>query len=268
MRFALVNDVRKLPSQGLIGKCPICSTDMIAKCGSIRVHHWAHKAERNCDSWWERETEWHRAWKMHFPDDWQEVIHYGHSGEKHIADVKTPQGLTIEFQHSHMPSEERSTRENFYSNIIWVVNGLRLVGDLPRFNEGVKRLRYTHIRNIYMHHIPKKLFPKNWLENKVPVFFDFGDEPARHNTESGAKSFLWWLFPHQIDEQIIVARMPKKQFIRIAQSSPELFWGHTKLPEVKIWYEDERRTQEETIIQQQRGMISKSSQWYKRGRRF
>ncbi|MBH5371011.1 competence protein CoiA family protein [Bradyrhizobium glycinis] len=45
------------------GTCPVCTGEVIAKCGSYRVSHWAHRGIRDCDSWAERETEWHRAWK-------------------------------------------------------------------------------------------------------------------------------------------------------------------------------------------------------------
>jgi competence protein CoiA len=47
---------------------------MIARCGSQRIHHWAHKNKsEQCDHWWENETEWHRNWKASFPVDWQEI---------------------------------------------------------------------------------------------------------------------------------------------------------------------------------------------------
>ena len=38
--------------------------------------------------------------------DWQEVVHVADDGEKHIADVKTPSGLVIEFQHSYIAPDE------------------------------------------------------------------------------------------------------------------------------------------------------------------
>jgi hypothetical protein len=66
---------------------------MIAKCGQIRVWHWAHRAIRTCDPWWEPETKWHRDWKNQFPEDWQERIHKSEAGERHIADVKTDFGV-------------------------------------------------------------------------------------------------------------------------------------------------------------------------------
>src|SRR5262245_64746908 len=103
MKYALVEGERREAEPGLSGKCPRCGGAMIAKCGPLRlrVWHWAHRTNRTCDHWWESETEWHRAWKNHFPENWQEKIHTSEDGEKHFADVKTESGLVIEFQNSH-----------------------------------------------------------------------------------------------------------------------------------------------------------------------
>lgn len=109
MKYALVNNERQEPQSGLIGKCQCCNSPVIAKCGDLRVHHWAHKTKLQCDPWWE-ESEWHRAWKEKFPKEWQEIIHKAENDEKHIADVKTDQGFVIEFQHSHLDSQERAAR--------------------------------------------------------------------------------------------------------------------------------------------------------------
>ena len=45
------------------------------------------------------------------------------SGELHIADVKTPSGLVIEFQRSTIHPDEISAREVFYKKMVWVVDG-------------------------------------------------------------------------------------------------------------------------------------------------
>ena len=96
---------------------------MVAKCGPRVIHHWAHKARRNCDPWWENETAWHREWKSHFPEECREVSHTAPDGEVHRADIKTPTGIVIEVQHSTMTDEERESREKFYENLIWIVDG-------------------------------------------------------------------------------------------------------------------------------------------------
>jgi len=90
---------------------------MIAKCGSRIMRHWAHTHAKNCDPWWENETQWHRDWKNHFPPDSREVSHTAENGEIHRADVKTTTGIVIEFQHSAMTDQERLSREQFYKNL-------------------------------------------------------------------------------------------------------------------------------------------------------
>jgi competence CoiA-like predicted nuclease len=125
MRFALVDGQRREAESGLSGECDGCESALVAKCGEVRVRHWAHRARRNCDPWWENETEWHRSWKARFPDHWQEILHHATDGERHRADVKTAHGWALEFQHSFIKPEERRSREAFYAKLMWVVDGTR-----------------------------------------------------------------------------------------------------------------------------------------------
>jgi len=92
MKFALVNRNKIEAIKGAKGICPSCGSGLIARCGDVKINHWAHKGTRNCDIWWENETEWHRQWKNQFPKEWQEIVHFDEKGEKHIADVKTKKG--------------------------------------------------------------------------------------------------------------------------------------------------------------------------------
>ncbi len=96
---------------------------MTSKCGSRIIHHWAHFNRKQCDPWWENETEWHRSWKNYFPEECREVSHISDSGEIHRADIKTTTGIIIEIQHSHMSDEERISREEFYQNMLWIIDG-------------------------------------------------------------------------------------------------------------------------------------------------
>ncbi|MBK6902853.1 MAG: hypothetical protein IPH04_08585 [Saprospirales bacterium] len=69
-----------------------------------------------------------------FPDEWQEVFLPDEEiGEKHIADILTIHGIVIEFQHSHINPQERFSREKFYKNLTWVVDGTRLKTRLSSF---------------------------------------------------------------------------------------------------------------------------------------
>lgn len=123
MQYALVAEQRSAPFPKAKGVCPFCSGEMTARCGKKKAWHWAHKPKRDCDPWWENETDWHRQWKSRFPEDWREVVHFDESGEKHIADVKTADGVVFEFQNSPMSIDELNARESFYGNVIWIVNG-------------------------------------------------------------------------------------------------------------------------------------------------
>lgn len=123
MQFAFVNGKRSEAFAKGRGICPLCNSIMIAKCGQRHISHWAHHRDKNCDPWWENETEWHREWKNIFPEECREVSHTADDGEIHRADIKTHTGIVIEFQHSNMSDEERMSREEFYKNLVWVIDG-------------------------------------------------------------------------------------------------------------------------------------------------
>lgn len=123
MQMAIVNGKRVEAFSGGQGICPTCESKMIAKCGPRIIHHWAHNGRRNCDPWWENETQWHRDWKNKFPENCREISHTADDGEIHRADIKTPTGIVIEIQHSSMSDAERISREEFYKNLVWVIDG-------------------------------------------------------------------------------------------------------------------------------------------------
>ncbi len=208
MKYSLVNGERNEAQPGVVGQCEICSSQTIAKCGDIKMHHWAHKGKRICDPWWEKETEWHRSWKNHFPTDWQESIHTAESGEKHIADVKTIKNWVIEFQHSHLNSEERQARNDFYEKLVWVIDGTRRKKDKTKFFESLMKVAYVSdpkspVRNIYRVLWNDCALFRDWLNCPTPVFFDFGkDEPM-----------LWCLLPQGIDGQANILEFSRAGFI-------------------------------------------------------
>ena len=196
MRFALVDNKRFEAKPGLKGLCPGCSQPVIAKCGRQRVHHWAHQANGTCDRWWEPETEWHRSWKSLFPADCQEVfLSDDQTGEKHVADVRTNHGLVIEFQHSHIKPEERISREQFYKNMIWVVDGTRLKRDWLRFKKQHDDHRKFGDSEFLSVSFPDETFPKIWIESAIPVVFDFKDNTPSEDPKDILKERLWVLLP-------------------------------------------------------------------------
>ena len=53
----------------------------------------------------------------------REVSHTAPDGEVHRADIKTLTGIVIEVQHSTMTDSERESREAFYGNLLWIIDG-------------------------------------------------------------------------------------------------------------------------------------------------
>lgn len=223
MKFALVDDNKIEATKGAKGICAGCGSELIAKCGDIKLHHWSHKGSRNCDPWWENETEWHRSWKNNFPQDWQEcILRDEQTNEKHIADVRTSHGLVIEFQHSKIETQERSSRENFYVDMVWVVDGTRLKGDYPRFLNG--EILNTTTNGVRFVEAPEKCFHSSWLESTVPVIFDFkGTEVMDPNDR---RNFIYCLFPVRMIERrrAILVTMSRKDFVESATNGQWLLW--------------------------------------------
>lgn len=216
MKYAIVNDAKSEAKKGISGLCPNCGSPMIPKCGEKRIHHWSHKGMLECDPWKENETKWHRTWKGHFHIDNQEVVHRDEiTGEKHIADVKTNDGIAIEFQHSPICPEERKSRNDFYKKIIWVVDGKRLIRDETNFaqvyNAGIS---IGHVKKV---NTSGSSLIKEWINMGVPIFLDFGQH------------ILWLIIP-VISEATTAYIFPisKVEFLEIFREinsqKKELFW--------------------------------------------
>lgn len=280
MKYALVNGERQEPQPKLSGSCPNCDRPMLARCGKIKIWHWAHRGKLMCDPWWENETEWHRAWKNQFPKEWHEVIHRSESGEKHIADVKTEQGLVIEFQHSPISPEERQSRNAFYKKIVWVVDGTRRKTDLTKFLETISETQSIHttsdLRKIQ---VSNNVLLKEWAGSGVPVFFDF----ARTNQQE--EKFLWCLLPVNDGSLGYVLRFPRADFIKLINGTMSISgYNFEGLLErfIQIVHEYKAILQQRAIQQQQamqlqmlrslrpRGVPQYSPQrrWKKAKRRF
>lgn len=157
MIWAIKNDKRIKAKPKLKAVCPLCKKKVISKCGEIKIWHWAHKSRNECDSFCEPESEWHLNWKKNFPKKQQEVI-IKKEDKYHIADIKTKTGLVIELQHSIISQKQIRKREEFYKDMIWLLDG------------------NTFGKNMIL---KKKCFQWKWahsilwISNK-PLFIDFG----------------------------------------------------------------------------------------------
>jgi competence protein CoiA len=192
MRFAKLGAQRLEASPVSKATCPACDGPVIAKCGRIRIWHWAHKAAA-CPANKEPETPWHREWKLQFPDAWQEVVQIGADGSRHIADICSSFGQVVEFQNSHIDLTEREAREAAYGKLIWVVNGTRLKQDKPSFfNHLITKKMVGHLRAVFEFNATVSTITRRWRNSNCVVYFDFF-EPVlwRMNLEKvGWKSFL------------------------------------------------------------------------------
>jgi len=215
MKFALINNEKTEAFKGAKGICPGCGSELIAKCGNVKIQHWAHKGSRICDPWWENETEWHRSWKNNFPNEWQEIPLVDKvTKEIHIADIQTDQGLIVEFQHSHIEPSERIAREKFYKNMIWIVDGTRLKRDHSRFLKG-KEHNFGKTDNDKIFHLmfADECFPTAWIASSVPVVFDFKGVQSTGELED-SRNLLYCLFPKKNGKGPLVAELPRKAFIK------------------------------------------------------
>lgn len=210
MKFALVNGEKVKASKGAKGICPSCCSELIAKCGEVKVNHWAHKGNRNCDPWWENETEWHRSWKDKFPIHWQEVVHFDGNGEKHIADVETETGCVLEFQHSYLNPEERRSRNAFYSKLVWIVDGTRRKTDIPQFEKILKDsapvTNHPPIKIRRVHFPEECRLLREWHDSDALVFFDF---------QLAKETMLWFLFPKILSTEAYISTFPRGLFIEL-----------------------------------------------------
>ena len=175
---------------------------MIAKCGQYVRWHWAHKSRITCDPWKDSETAWHRYWKDAFPFDCQEVVHVDDTThEKHIADVRTDAGFVVEVQHSPISETEARSRENFYTDMIWIVDARHLIGwfslgmahDLASCSPMMYRIRWWGSSRLL----------EKWSNSGTHVYFDVMNSATEYDGDDGK---LWFLPPETavpVEERVL-----------------------------------------------------------------
>jgi competence protein CoiA len=216
MKYAIIEGERFEPQPGTTGKCPCCERDVISKCGEKNIWHWAHKGKRMCDPWWENETEWHRTSKNNFPVDWQEIVQFSETGEKHIADVKTPTGWVIEFQHSFLKPEERRSRDEFYKKLIWVVDGRRRLRDPILFETDVLSSPPIFEKPFYVQRtsVGGNKLVHEWSTSRAPVFFDLWHP-----------QFMWLMLPIYDDGFAYFVTLSRQSFVNVLSAQPQVGVG-------------------------------------------
>lgn len=186
MIYALMDGEKRQPrAKGERSRCDGCGAELRAVLPTQNIWHWRHKGG-DCDSWSEKEGEWHLWWKEQFPLHCREVsLRDNLTGELHRADILGPgtsgRGVVLELQQSPISEEERIARESFYMQerqLFWLLNmhdpatnrafsfGISL-----QFNKPVNhkdRIFYT------MHWLGQsKAFIEKWKSSVAHVFLDY-----------------------------------------------------------------------------------------------
>jgi competence protein CoiA len=166
--YALVGDERVLATRGATGQCPLCRSQVRAKCGELITWHWAHLGKvGDCDPWSEPETPWHHWWKLRAPDKtWCEV-----TMGVHRADLKIPGKGVVELQHSTIGGEEIRVREAFYKNMIWILDARTYALPTAVFDMPAERLEPVGDHHWYWR------WPRtSFIQATKRVLLDLGDE--------------------------------------------------------------------------------------------
>lgn len=133
-------------------KCPACGGDVVAKCGSVNIWHWAHLSGHSCNPNPKAMTMWHKHWQNHWSQEEQEIYTKIEGGSYLFADVKTKDGITIEFQHSPISAENITKRETTYGDMVWVLDGSKYnfkpTLSIPTLDEKIKVLENIFYNNI------------------------------------------------------------------------------------------------------------------------
>jgi len=137
---------------------------------------------------------WYRNWLEQFPVDCQNQV----VNNKNV-DIKTPQGLVIQFQHSNITPEEQRAIETMYKDMLWVVDGTMSKAEYSCFEKGIKEYSKELFKfrgNFRLLAISSydKVLPKNWLDCSVPVVFDFLGESEK---ATAFQKDLYFLLPRK-----------------------------------------------------------------------
>ena len=181
MLFAILDGEKVEPIPNTHAECPSCGEKVFSKCGEIKAWHWTHFKKKDCDSWHEPETNWHRNWKLTFGKEVSE-IKIVKVDRWHRADVLTKEKVVIELQNSPIQKNIIREREEFYGErMIWIINGIKFKdkfyikdGDNEFGWWGLKHNNCKHLDGMKMF---KWEYPRrSWEDTQRHIFIDFHDE--------------------------------------------------------------------------------------------
>ncbi len=186
MLTARAADGKRIPaanddgSKNTAAWCPCCGKPMVARVGTERRPHWAHKSAERCDEWWEVESEWHIEWRKRFLDAAKpnvkiEVEHVlEKDGSRHFSDVRIDDRLSIILRRARMDDAMKSERLSFFGDLIWLVQAKN-----SEYNRLIRQLNEFELHtavglkdcNICVN--ADKSFFSSWKNARCLVVFDF-----------------------------------------------------------------------------------------------
>lgn len=181
------NDQKIAASPSNKATCSCCGGEVIAKCGKIKIWHWAHKSKA-IDCNFEPETNWHLQWKS-YADPERTEVKVKRNGMYKMADIMLANGIVVEAQHSPISVDEIQLRERFYKNMFWIFDCRE------SYNKG------------------RMLFTFN-IDNVTEPHSEYNPDSGRHEMLTGSIDYKWaglyydscyWSYPKKT---ILFAKKP------------------------------------------------------------
>ena len=186
MLTARAADGKRIPaanddgSKNTAAWCPCCGKPMVARVGTERRPHWAHKSAERCDEWWEVESDWHIEWRKRFLDAAKpnvkiEVEHVlEKDGGRHFSDVRIDDRLSIILRRARMDDAMKSERLAFFGDLIWLVQAKKSeYNRLIRQQEESELLPVVGLKACNVCASADKSFFSSWKNARCLVVFDF-----------------------------------------------------------------------------------------------
>lgn len=156
-------------------KCNVCNNIIIGKKGGINAHHYAHintKCIINRDK--DSKTKWHMMWQNIAKKQYLEKI-INKEKKIHIADIINEDNVVIEVQHSNLSEEEIKERENFYDNMIWILDASDFIKKDKKDNTDYLVLKSSCIFYTNNNYYLVKFTNKFWCKMNKKKYVDMGD---------------------------------------------------------------------------------------------
>jgi len=186
MLLANKNNQRTRASPNSKAICPLCNEEVIAKCGEIKIWHWAHKVNFTCKEF-EPETERHIEMKLFFKDNFPNFELEYNLGWA-IPDLfDKNRKIAIEVQHSRLSKEKFLERTiNYRKNgihVLWIFDCFLLKENVPDF---LRKAHELYFGRIYIYH-NKNITPLHFKrkERVIKINTDFCDIIPEYYDEAG-----------------------------------------------------------------------------------